>query len=171
MASDSADHTSERRVCVTRDLAASAGEVFDLISDPQGHVRIDGSGMLVATSRADRLSRVGDSFSMDMDREPLGDLPMGRYTVVNTVTRIVADRLLEWSVGAEGRTPIGHVYGYEIEPLPDGGARVTSYCDWTDLHPKLRDRLSFPVVPASMLEASMDNLQELLEGPSETLGE
>lgn len=168
MASDSADHTRGQRTCehrisVSRVLAASAAEVFDEITDPQGHVRIDGSGMLVATSRAARLAAIGDSFTMDMDREPLGDLPMGRYTVVNTVTRIVRDRLLEWSVGGQGRTPIGHVYGYELEPLPDGGTRVTSYCDWTDLHPKLRERLSFPVVPASMLEASMDNLQALLE--------
>jgi len=35
-----------------------------------------------------------------MDREPLGDVPMGKYKVLNTVTRIVPDELVEWNVGS-----------------------------------------------------------------------
>ena len=49
-----------------------------------------------------------------MDREALGDLPLGKYTVLNTVTKITPDRLLEWNVGSAERGPVGHVYGYEL---------------------------------------------------------
>lgn len=49
--------------------------------------------------------------------EALGDVRLGKYKVVNTVTHIESDRLIEWNVGAPGRTPIGHVYGYELDAL------------------------------------------------------
>jgi hypothetical protein len=48
---------------------------------------------------------------MAMDRAPLGDLPIGKYTVVNTVTQIVPDALVEWNVGTPERSAAGHVYG------------------------------------------------------------
>jgi uncharacterized protein YndB with AHSA1/START domain len=86
---------STERVEVTRRIAAPAAVIFELITDPAGHVRIDGSGMLVAAGHTDRLRAVGDIFEMDMDREPLGDLPIGRYRVQNTVTRISPDTDLE----------------------------------------------------------------------------
>lgn len=152
------------RLAVSREIPAPAAAIFDLVSDPQGHVRIDGSGMLVATSGTQRLSAVGDTFAMAMDRAALGDLPMGEYDVLNTVTRIEPDRLLEWSVGGAGRSPLGHVYGYQLEPLPGGGTRVTSYCDWSDLNPKLRGHITFPVVPAAMMTETLDRLAALVVG-------
>ena len=51
--------------------------------------------MLEAAPGVRRFTAVGDTFEMDMDREPLGDVPMGKYQVLNTVTRIVPDELLE----------------------------------------------------------------------------
>ncbi len=152
------------RLAVSREIPAPASAIFDLVADPQGQVRIDGSGMLVATSGAQRLRAVGDTFAVAMDRAALGDLPMGEYDVLNTVTRIDPDRLLEWSVGAGGRSPLGHVYGYELEPLEDGGTRVTSYCDWSNLNPKLRGRVTFPVVPAAMMTQTLDKLAALVVG-------
>jgi len=154
-----------QRVAVTRDLAAPAAAIFDLITDPQGHVRLDGSGMLVATSEVARLAAVGDTFVVDMDREPLGDLPWGRYAVRNTVTRLVPGALVEWDVASvDHHKSLGHVYGYELEPLADGGTRVTSYCDWSGLNPKLRDKMTFPVVPIEMMEQTLDNLAALVAG-------
>lgn len=154
------------RISTTRRIAAPARTIFELITDPRGHVLIDGSGMLVAADGTTRLDSVGDAFEMDMDREPLGDLPLGRYRVRNVVTRIVADRELEWSVGGVGRTPIGHVYGYQLRAVDEGTTDVTSYCDWSRVSEKWRARVSWPVVPLMMLEKSLEKLDRILtNGP------
>jgi hypothetical protein len=124
-------------------------------------VEIDGSGMLQAASDSKPLTAVGDTFEMKMDREPLGDLPMGKYEAFNTVTRIVPDTLLEWNVGSRERRAYGHVYGWEIRAVRSGETEVTNYCDWTNTPEKARDR--FPIVPQSMMEKTVDNLIALLD--------
>ena len=158
--------TETDRMSITRRIAAPVERIFALVSSPQGHVDIDGSGMLVATDDADTPRAVGDTFEMHMDREPLGDLPLGRYTVCNTVTVFEQDREFAWTVGAVGRTPIGHVYGYRLEPVDEATTDVTSYYDWSAISDKWRERVSWPVVPKEMLEASLDNLERLATGPA-----
>jgi hypothetical protein len=151
---------SDTRLTVTRRVAAPASTIFGIVSSPQGHVDIDGSGMLQATADAAPLTAVGDTFVMDMDREPLGDLPMGKYQILNTVTDIVPDALVEWSVSLVGRdTPVGHVYGWQIEPVSDTECNVSNYCDWSRLPPEYQSR--WPIVPAHMLETSVKNLDRL----------
>src|SRR4051812_46357584 len=108
---------SDTRVSVTRRIDASRQDIFRVISSPRGHVEIDGSGMLVAPVEGGPLSAVGDPFDMNMDREPLGDLPMGKYQVRNTVTKLVPDSVFEWNVGGVDQPPFGHVYGYELAEL------------------------------------------------------
>jgi uncharacterized protein YndB with AHSA1/START domain len=159
--------TSTDRVAVSRTVDASAARVFSVVTDPNGHVQIDGSGMLTAAPDAKRLEAVGDTFDMDMDREPLGDIPMGKYQVRNTVTKIVPDTLLEWNVGGAGRPPLGHVYGWEITPLGDERSEVTNYCDWSQLDlagipEQFRDTIKFPVVPVAMMEQSVEKLAKLV---------
>lgn len=147
------------RVSVTRRIDASAATVFSLITEPRQHVEIDGSGMLMATD-ASPLRAVGDTFDMDMDREPLGDLPMGKYRVRNTVTKLVPDVTLEWNVGGVDQPPFGHVYGYELASSGPEETDVTLYCDWTGVRAgRVRDR--FPIVPVHMLEKSLENLDRI----------
>jgi hypothetical protein len=120
---------------------------------------------LEAAPDARPLSAVGDTFDMDMDREPLGDIPdMGKYKVRNTVTQIVPDRLFEWTVGAADRPPVGHVYGWKLEPVGDGETDVTNYCDWTGISDAARSRREWPVVPVHMLEKSVENLERVATG-------
>ena len=152
-----------QRVTVTRRIAAPAAAVFAVVRDPARHVDIDGSGMLVLAHDAPPLTAVGDTFVMDMDREPLGDLPMGRYQSQNTVTRLEPGRLLEWAPGGIGRNPYGHVYGYTLTAVADDVTEVSLYCDWSGLPERRRSRgMHFPVVPAAMLERSLVNLERIL---------
>jgi hypothetical protein len=137
--------------------------VFRIVTDPQMHVEIDGSGMLELAPNAKRLAAVGDTFEMDMDREPLGDVPMGKYQVLNTVTRIVPGSLLEWNVGSVESGPFGHVYGWQMTAVDAEHTEVTNYCDWSGLPERFRDVVSFPVVPVSMLERSVEKLAALVE--------
>jgi uncharacterized protein YndB with AHSA1/START domain len=146
---------------LTRAIDAPPAAVFAVITDPAAHVKIDGSGMLLAAQNTSRLTAVGDSFVMNMDREALGDIPLGKYQVRNTVTAFVPNELLEWNVGGVDQPPFGHVYGYRLEPGSDGATTVTLYVDWAGVRAgSIRER--FPIVPAHMLEKSLDNLTRLV---------
>jgi uncharacterized protein YndB with AHSA1/START domain len=156
------------RIAASRTVTASPAEVFRIVTDPAMHVEIDGSGMLQAAPRAKRLEKPGDTFEMEMDREPLGDVPMGRYEALNTVTRIIPDALLEWNVGSSDRGPYGHVYGWEITAVNPGKTEITNYCEWSNVPEKAREH--FPIVPLAMLEKSVDNLAALVSRESTPTG-
>jgi len=126
MSGPEAESVSADRVTATRRIAAPAHAIFLLVSDPTRHVDIDGSGMLQAAPDARPLTAVGQTFDMDMDRRPLGDIPnMAEYKVRCTVTQLIPGRLIEWTVRAVGKPPAGHVYGWQIEPLTDGECLVS----------------------------------------------
>jgi hypothetical protein len=152
---------SAYRASATRRIAAPANALFQIVSSADGHVQIDGSGMLQAAPDARPIAAVGDTFAMDMDREPLGDYPLGKYTVQNTVTQMIPDRLFEWGVGRPGEPTYGHVYGWQLEPVSDTETDVTNYCDWSKI-PNIEgsDRI-WPIVPLHMLEKSVEKLEQI----------
>lgn len=153
------------RLEVSTTVRAEPAQVFALVTDPGMHVVIDGSGMLVAApGTGRRVTAVGDTFGMDMDREPLGDRPMGKYNVLNTVTRISPDTVFEWNVGSAEQGPFGHVYGWEVTPLGDGQVKVTNYCDWSGIPDRFKEH--FPIVPEHMMQRSLENLVRLLDEPA-----
>jgi Polyketide cyclase / dehydrase and lipid transport len=141
------------RLEVQRTIAASPSEIFKVLGDPQGHVAIDSSGMLMDAT-GDPVTAVGDTFVVHMDRESLNDYPLGKYDVEVTITRLVPDSEIEWTVVGQIRPPIGHVYGYTLEPI-DGGTLVTSYYDWSASDPVWKDAGIFPVIPESALRATL----------------
>jgi hypothetical protein len=147
---------------VSRQVSASPSTVFAVLCDPAGHVKIDSSGMLQSAEGAP-VSGVGDEFVVHMDREALNDIPLGKYDVTVTITKYEQDALLEWTVGsARLDPPLRHLYGYRLEPS-DGGTRVTSYYDWSQVHEKYRGALAFPVVPESALRATLGILARTVE--------
>jgi hypothetical protein len=158
---------SNDRVSALRRIDAAAADIFAVVSDPVKQVEIDGSHMLVAARDAKPLRSVGDTFVIDMDREALGDLPLGKYTVMNIVTKVELDRLLEWSVGSVEGGPLGHVYGYQLDPVDADHTDVTLYCDWSGFNwsavpPEMRERLRFPVVPKMALITTLEKLDRLM---------
>lgn len=86
------------RIEVQRNIAAPPAVIFAVVSDPQGHVRIDSSGML-QTAEGQPARQVGDTFVMHMDREALGDVPLGKYDVTIKITRYEQDAHIEWMPG------------------------------------------------------------------------
>lgn len=154
--------SAAERVSATRTIAASPAAVWAVIADPRGHVAIDGSGMLMSAPDAEPLQAVGQQFLISMDREALGDLPLGRYTVVNTVTKLEPEAVLEWSVAGESFPAIGHVYGYLLQPADDETTVVTSYCDWSAVPDKWRSRVTWPVVPQTALRSSLGILERVV---------
>jgi hypothetical protein len=149
------------RVTITRRIAAPAHRIFEILTDPQRHVDIDSSGMLLAAPNATPLRAVGDTFEIDMDREPLGDLPLGKYKVVNTVTSWIQDVEVAWTVVAPGKRSAGHVWGYHLEPVNDNETNVTNYYDWSAVSQEWRERFHWPVVPPAMFEQTLVNLERI----------
>ena len=152
------------RIEESRVIAADPATIFSVLRDPQGHVTIDSSGMLMSASGSPA-SAVDDEFVVHMDREALGDRPLGLYDVTVHITAYEQDRAIEWSIQGVMNPPVGHVYGYRLEPVDgaEGGTRVTSYCDWTHLHPEYRGRIEFPIVPATALKATLGILARTVQ--------
>jgi len=141
------------RLQVERTIKAEPAAIFRVLSDPQGHVTIDSSGMLMDAT-GEPVKAVGDSFVVHMDREALNDYPMGRYDVTVTISKFVPDREIAWTILGQIRPAIGQVYGYTLEPVADG-TLVTSYYDWSDIDPTWREAGIFPVIPESALRATL----------------
>jgi polyketide cyclase/dehydrase/lipid transport protein len=144
--------TSER-LEVQRTIAADPAAIFRLLCDPQGHVAIDSSGMLMDADGGP-VTSVGDTFVVHMDREALNDYPLGRYDVTVTIVTFVPDREIAWTILGAIRPQIGHVYGYTLEPAA-GGTLVTSYYDWSSIAPEWKDAGIFPVISDGALRATL----------------
>ena len=143
------------RMEVQRTIAAPAADIFAVLCDPQGHVAIDSSGML-QDADGDQVRRAGDNFVVHMDRESLNDFPLGRYDVTVDIREFEPDRLISWTVLGQIKPPIGHLYGYRLEPEPDGtGTVVTSFYDWSEIDPHWREAGIFPVMSELALRATL----------------
>ena len=139
------------RLEVQRAIAADPAAIFRIVSDPQGHVAIDSSGMLMSATGSPAQA-VGDSFVVHMDREALNDFPLGLYDVTVRIVTFEQDREIAWTI--ESALDIGHVYGYRLEPIPQG-TLVTSYYDWSGISQQWRDADIFPVIPERALAATL----------------
>jgi len=142
---------------VQRTIPARPEAIFAVLRSPQGHVAIDSSGMLMDAT-GEPVTAVGDSFVVHMDRASLNDYPTGRYDVTVSITRLVPDQEIAWTVLGQIQPPIGHVYGYRLEP-EDGGTCVTSYYDWSAIDPVWRDADIFPVISEGALRATLGILE------------
>jgi hypothetical protein len=160
---DENEDVQAERYEVSRDIPASAADIFAVVSSPAGHVAIDASGML-QDHTGEPATKEGDEFVIHMDRESLGDLPMGRYDVTVTMTGWEQDRFLTWEVSGPGFPSIGHYYGYRLEPTGDDTTRVTSIYDWSNVDENLKQH--WPVVPLSALKATLGILERTVRQQS-----
>ena len=145
------------RIEVSRLIPAPAEAVFAVLTDPKGHVDIDASGMLL-DAEGDPVRQAGDRFVVHMDREALGDRPLGKYDVEVLITEFAPGKEIAWTVEAGKGPHLRHIYGYRLDPA-DGGTLVTSYYDWSEISPEWKGRLVFPVVPESALKSTLGILE------------
>ena len=152
------------RLAVSRRILAPAVEIFALLTDPRGHVELDGTGMLIAPQDDTPLSAVGDSFLMDMDGVARGLPELGTYVVEVTVTTFAENSELEWTIGRPGEPPHGHLYGYRFAPAGGSVTEVVHYYDWSHVTDAARARIKYPVITADALYQSLVNLDRVLAG-------
>ena len=139
------------RIEVSRFIPAEPADIFALLCDPWGHVAIDSSGMLQSASGSP-VTAAGEEFTIHMDREALGDVDLGKYDVAVQFTTVVPDREIAWTIDGTIKPPLGHTYGYRLDPTV-GGTTVTSYYDWSTAAPEWKK--IFPVISESALKGTL----------------
>lgn len=146
---------SEQRIEVERVIAAKPGKIFEILRSPEGHVQIDASGMLMSAS-GEPATAVGDRFVVSMDRDALQDFDLGEYEVIVVMNVFEQDVEIAWTIDGQMQPPIGHVYGYRLEAV-EGGTKVTSYYDWSNIHENYRELAAehFPIISETNLRATL----------------
>ena len=147
-------HEEQRVVSATREIAAPADQIFELIADPAQQPRWDGNDNLAQASAGQRVTQVGDVFRMTTTRGNERD---------NHVVEFAEGRRLAWTPSEPGRQAPGHLWRWELEPLDASRTRVTHTYDWT----RLTDENRLPrarSTTSDKLRASLDRLAALCEG-------
>ncbi|BBZ09998.1 hypothetical protein MBRA_01930 [Mycobacterium branderi] len=140
-------------VSASRDIAAPAVRIFELIADPSQQPRWDGNDNLAEAVTAQRVRRVGDVFEMKLTLGTIRE---------NHVVEFEEGRRIAWRPSEPGRRPPGHLWRWELEPIDETHTRVTHTYDWT----RLTDKNRLPRArrtTAERLLASLDRLAELAE--------
>ncbi|GAA0797081.1 SRPBCC family protein [Spirilliplanes yamanashiensis] len=143
-----------RVVSAARDIAAPAETIFELIADPAQQPRWDGNDNLAEAPSGQRVHATGDVFTMTTTSGNTRD---------NHVVEFTENRRIAWRPAEPGRTPPGHLWRWELDPLDATHTRVTHTYDWT----ALTDERRIPraqATTADRLHASIDRLATLAEG-------
>ena len=140
-------------VSVSREIAAPAGKIFELIADPSLQPRWDGNANLAEARTGQRVRAVGDVFSMTITLGSVRD---------NHVVEFEEGRLIAWRPSEPGQEQPGHLWRWELAPVDDSRTLVTHTYDWS----RLTDEMRLPIaraMTADKLRASIERLAELAE--------
>jgi uncharacterized protein YndB with AHSA1/START domain len=144
---------ASRVVSASREIAASADRIFELIADPSQQPRWDGNDNLAEAEAGQRVRNVGDVFTMTLT---LGSVRE------NHVVEFEEARCIAWLPSEPGRRPPGHLWRWELEPLDATHTRVTHTYDWSQLTDRNRLPRARRTTP-DRLRASLDRLAEIAE--------
>lgn len=143
-----------------RVIAASPGQVFELLCDAARHPSFDGSGTVGDTrSGGTEPLRLGSVFGMSMR---IGRVP---YSTVNEVIEYEENRLIAWQTrggGALKRVIGGRTWRYELHPV-QGGTLVRE--SWDISRDTLRlvfKRTSIPAQTQRSMERSLERIERVV---------
>ena len=147
--------TSDTSVTVTRSVNAPAADIFDLLTNPARHVEFDGSGFVRSADHPQRITGVGQTFTMNM----VGDHMGGEYQTDNHVVGYARNQLVAWKTAPAGTEPPGWEWVYELKAEDAGDTLVSLTYDWSRVTDKeLLKKISFPLVTQDQLESSLASL-------------
>lgn len=153
--------TTDQRITVQRTIDAPSGEVFDLLSNPERHAELDGSGFVRSDDRSDRIAAVGQTFRMNMTGDHMG----GDYQTDNVVTGFESNHLVAWKTAPAGTEPPGWEWTWELEAQGADSTDVRLTYDWSKVtDPELLKKISFPLVSKDQLDDSLHKLAAAVSG-------
>ncbi|MGF1662251.1 MAG: SRPBCC family protein [Kineosporiaceae bacterium] len=151
------DHgEASRVVSASREVAAAAADVFELIADPARQPEWDGNDNLARAAAGQRITATGQVFAMTTTKGVVRE---------NRVVEFEEGRRIAWLPAEPGQPPPGHLWRWELEPLDASRTRVTHTYDWT----RLTDEKRLPRARATgpdQLRASIGRLAALAEAAS-----
>jgi uncharacterized protein YndB with AHSA1/START domain len=143
------------KVTVERTIEAPVDAVFDVLSNPERHLELDGSGFIRSVDHADRIQKVGEVFTMNMEGDHVG----GEYKTDNHVTGYAKDKLLAWKTAPAGTEPPGWEWLWELESQGPNETLVRHTYDWSKVtDKKLLEQLKFPLVTEDQLTDTLGRL-------------
>jgi len=152
------DQTS---ITVSRTIDASTKDLFEVLTNPERHVELDGSGYVVSDDRTDRITATGQVFRMNMNGPHMG----GEYQTDNTVTGYDPNHLVAWLTAPAGAEPPGWEWTWELKAENADSTDVTLTYDWSKVTDQdLLQQIGFPLVKQDELEASLEKLAEAVSG-------
>jgi hypothetical protein len=152
------NHTS---ITVSREIPSSAQALFDILSDPHRHPALDGSGFVQGLGKGDRLTKVGQQFTMNMSGPHMG----GDYQTDNVVSAFDADKMIGWRTAPAGKEPPGWEWLWELRAEGSGSTVATLTYDWSRVTDQdLLARIGFPLVSEGQLEDSLGKLAAEVSG-------
>ncbi len=113
-----------RIASASREIAAGAGRIFELIADPAQQPRWDGNDNLAEAVAGQRVRTIGEVFTMTLTRGSIRE---------NHVVEFDEARRIAWRPAEPGQEPPGHLWRWELEPIDASRTRVTHTYDWTQL--------------------------------------
>ncbi len=148
----------EKSQTVTRTIEAPAQDIFEILTLPVRHQEFDGSGMVRADERSQRIQQVGDTFVMNMNNDRFGD-----YRMENHVVAFDENKLVGWKPAQPGSEPAGWQWVYRLEPVDQDTTEVSLTYDWSHVEdPKLLAENIFPAVSEEQMDTSLKQLQSLV---------
>lgn len=147
--------TDNEKVTVERTIAAPVAAVFDVLSNPHRHPALDGSGFVRSVDHADRIQKVGEVFTMNMQGDHMG----GEYQTDNHVTGYAKDKLLAWQTAPAGTEPPGWEWLWELESQGPNETLVRHTYDWSKVtDKKILEKVKFPLVTQGQLDDTLSRL-------------
>ncbi len=143
-----------RVVSAEREIAADAETIFEFIADPSQQPRWDGNDNLAEAAPGQRVRAVGDVFVMRLTH--------GDQQRENHVVEFEEGRRIAWRPSPVGEPPPGHLWRWELEPMPNGRTLVRHSYDWTMLSDPSRIERA-RATTSEALRASVDRLAALAE--------
>lgn len=143
-----------RVVTASREVAAPAETIFELIADPAQQPRWDGNDNLAEAAAGQRVTGVGDVFTMTLTNDARRE---------NHVVEFEEGRLIAWRPSEPGSEPPGHLWRWQLDPIDSRRTRVTHAYDWSELSDEKRMERA-RATTSERLQASIDRLAALAEG-------
>ena len=145
---------------VSRTIDAATSEVFDVLTLPANHVALDASGFVVSVAQGDRITAVGQVFTMNMTGDHMG----GEYQTDNHVTGYDKNSLVAWKTAPAGTEPPGWEWVWELTAEGPDSTTATLTYDWSKVGKDFLEKVPFPLVSQDQLEASLGNLAAAVSG-------
>ncbi len=140
-----------RVASASREIAAPAAKIFELIADPTQQPRWDGNENLAEAPSGQRIRALDAMFIMTTTKGNIRE---------NHVVEFDEGRRIAWRPAEPGQEPPGHLWRWVLEPIDTSHTRVTHTYDWT----RLTDETRFArarATTADKLQASLDRLAAL----------